>query len=441
MNVAKTVFPHRWFSKLIFLTNFVKFPPFSAFESGLTIDEYKNLKAKYCNKEGIFSIHEMLIDYCQMDVLVLKMGFSKYCQAIWECFLIHPLNGTITLSSLSFKIFKSHYLPSNVYALDSIDLLANNSKLQFEVLYYIKTLLDGTKFELITQREKLSQVNINVQGKNYSVDVLLVKDKTVIAVIEVNGCAVHEHLIKPNEPCYLNNTGSSVKHWQTKNRLRKIAKEYDVVNIYECEWYKIKRRHAEVKAISSEFRYHLDAGMINLRSSLAGGRSEVMVRFKEIKKGQKLVYVDVNSLYPHMMRFYNFASGWFYCLYGRWLPKISDFIEIMKKNPNFGIAMVTLNPPNQQYIPVLGVKISGIYTFCLCTKCAETLTYPCTHSKKDRQITATYTYPELLEAINSGYELVRLHEIIFCEETSKIFEAALKSLQRLKWLIQAGLKT
>ena len=154
----------------------------------MTKEEYNDLKRKYCNAEGFFSIHEMLIDYCQMDVSVLKKGFSKYCQLIYERFSTHPLDGTITLSSLAFKIFKNNFLPPNlVHAIDGVNLLANNSKLQFEVLYYIKTLLDGTKFELIMPREKLAQVNVNVNGKNFSVDGLLVCGKTVIAMIEVNG--------------------------------------------------------------------------------------------------------------------------------------------------------------------------------------------------------------------------------------------------------------
>ena len=210
LKVSKTIFPHKWFSKLIFLANFVPFPPFSAFEGGLTMQEYDNLKKKYCNEDGIFSVHQMLIDYCQMDVKVLKMGFSRYCQSIFERFSVHPLDGTITLSSLAFKIFKTHYLAdSDIYALDSLDLLANNSKLQYEILYYVKTLLDGTKYELITQREKLSQVNVNVNGKNFAVDGLLTRGKEIIAAIEIFGCHVHTHLLNDNQPCHLNKTGYS----------------------------------------------------------------------------------------------------------------------------------------------------------------------------------------------------------------------------------------
>ena len=193
----------------------------------------------------------MLIDYCQMDVSVLRLGFCQYCQTIWERFSIHPLNNTITLSSLAFKIYKTHYLENGVHALDSVDLLANNSKFQFEVLYYIKTLLEGTKFELITQREKMSQVNINVNGKNFSVDGLLICGKKVIAAIETNGCHTHQHLIKPNKPCYLNNTGSSEKHWHTKNRLNKIAKQYNVISIYECQWKKNKKKARRSKGYQS----------------------------------------------------------------------------------------------------------------------------------------------------------------------------------------------
>ena len=157
-----------------------------------------------------------------------------------------------------------------------------------------------------------------------------------------------------------------------------------------------------------------------------------MLRYYEVKPHEKLMFIDVRSLYPHIQRVSDFISGPFFSLYGRWLPKISDFVEIMKESPNSGIAMVTVNPPDRQYIPVLGVKVSGILTFCLCAKCAETLAFPCRHSKKERQLTGTFTYAELLEALNSGYKLVKIHEIIFCKKVSKVFQPVMNALAALK---------
>lgn len=82
--------------------------------------------------------------------------------------------------------------------------------------------------------------------------------------------------------------------------------------------------------------------------------------------------------------------------------------------------------------PVLPFKVGGMLCFALCPKCAEELSYPCTHSKEQRYITGSYTYVERLEAVDSGYEIIHLHEMLFCEKTAKIFEQAIKTIAALK---------
>ena len=94
-----------------------------------------------------------------------------------------------------------------------------------------------------------------------------------------------------------------------------------------------KRKYAKVKAISLEFRESISRGLMDLRNSLlTGGRSEVMLRYYEIKENERLMYVDVNSLYPHTQRFFDFPIQRFYCLYGHWLPKKRLFRNHEKKS-------------------------------------------------------------------------------------------------------------
>ena len=95
--------------------------------------------------------------------------------------------------------------------------------MQYEILYYIKTLLRGTEFELLSQREKLSQVNVNVEGKSYAVDGLILCKKTnqVVSTIECQGCHWHEHWLGPNRVCPMNTTGRSEKYLITRQRIKK----------------------------------------------------------------------------------------------------------------------------------------------------------------------------------------------------------------------------
>ena len=129
LNVKKTSFPHDWLTREIFLQNYVKFPLFSDFpKDSLSYSEYQALKNEYCDSKGIFPVHKMLSDYCHMDCAVLRLGFMKYIRIIHDRFNIHPLENTVTLSSVTWKLFKTHFISDELYTMDSFDELANNSK-------------------------------------------------------------------------------------------------------------------------------------------------------------------------------------------------------------------------------------------------------------------------------------------------------------------------
>ena len=435
LNVAKSPFPHDWFTMEIFFKNFVKFPLFSDFAKGdLTYAEYQSMKKKYCELNDMFSIHEMLRDYCHTDVAVLRAGFSKYIKIIYDKFKLHPLENTVTLSSVTWKLYKTWFIPDNLYALDSIDIFANNSKLQYEVLYYIKTLLRGTEFELITQREKLSPVNVNIEGKSYATDGLIrhKNSNQVLALVEVNGCYFHEHILGTNNPCPLNNTRSSHKYWLTKKRKKKLEQFKPVIEVWECKWKEIRNRHEQINALIDEFRMHLDLGGVSPRGALFGGCCEVLKRHHLVQRGETLHFRDVVSLYPSVQLYNEFGVGPFKVLYGFELPGISSFIDIMRQNPNVGMALVTVSPPARQLYPTLPFKIDGVLCLALCPKCAEFFTFPCAHTQEECYVTGTYTYVELLEAVDSGYTIVELHEMLFCEQSSKIFEKAITTIAALK---------
>ena len=82
--------------------------------------------------------------------------------------------------------------------------------------------------------------------------------------------------------------------------------------------------------------------------------------------------------------------------------------------------------------PLLAINVDSILTFALCPKCAEFLTYPCTHTEEECMITGTYTYAEIYEAVKEGYEIVEVFELLFCKQTAKIFEQCINVMAALK---------
>ena len=195
---------------------------------------------------------------------------------------------------------------------------------------------------------------------------------------------------------------------------------------------KLRKNDKKIKAICGEFREHISRGLISPRQGLYGGRTELYRRYYRVQGNEQLKYYDIVSLYPWIQKSENFPMGRFFTVYGRSLPEINCFKKIMEKHPNSGIALISMRTPHQCYFPVLPMKISEILSFTLCPLCAETLTFPCPHDDTQRVITGTYTYPEIQEALKAGYEIDKLHEIIFFKEVAPIFRACINTLAALK---------
>ena len=86
--------------------------------------------------------------------------------------------------------------------------------------------------------------------------------------------------------------------------------------------------------------------------------------------------------------------------------------------PYFGVMQVTVLPPTDLIHPVLPLKCNGKLKFLLCYKCAcnenEDM---CTCLDNDRMFTHTYCTPELEVAINMGYTIIQIHEVLHWKES------------------------
>ena len=86
--------------------------------------------------------------------------------------------------------------------------------------------------------------------------------------------------------------------------------------------------------------------------------------------------------------------------------------------PYFGIMKVTVLPPTNLIHPILPIKCNGKLKFPLCYKCACTEQKgECTCLDSQRMFTHTYCTPELEVAINMGYEIVQVHEVLHWSQT------------------------
>ena len=92
-------------------------------------------------------------------------------------------------------------------------------------------------------------------------------------------------------------------------------------------------------------------------------------------------------------------------------PKIilSHFKDVKEY---FGIVKCTIKAPDSILFPVLPARINGKLVFSLCKKCShEKMQTYCEHVGAERQMEGTWCTPELHDAIDHGYEVVKIQEV------------------------------
>jgi len=85
----------------------------------------------------------------------------------------------------------------------------------------------------------------------------------------------------------------------------------------------------------------------------------------------------------------------------------------------FGMALVDVLPPYELYHPVLPYRHKGKLTFPLCKSCVEEEmskqlldnSHECDHTPEQRMLRGTWCTPELVKAVELGYEIKRIHEV------------------------------
>ena len=247
-------------------------------------------------------------------------------------------------------------------------------------------------------------------------------------VCEYHGCNFHGCMkcFPHNRETTMNNHRSIAQRWRDTQLKEKRLKEkgYVVLSKWSCEFAEEKQK-PKVRDFLNTVNIQ---DPINLRECYFGGRTNALVLHKKFADGEKGKYVDFTSLYPDILKYRRFPVGH---------PKriIKDFQQCLFKPcdgncfyspcegkhwvlPYFGVIKVTVLPPTDLIHPVLPLKCNGKLKFPLCYKCA------CLENKEmckcldsDRMFTHTYCTPELEVAMNMGYSIIQIHEVLHWEET------------------------
>ena len=137
--------------------------------------------------------------------------------------------------------------------------------------------------------------------------------------------------------------------------------------------------------------------------------------FPIIEHCDKVHYVDFTSLYPDTNK-----NG----IYPVGHPEIFTNIDGTDIDMYQGLIKCKVLPPQNLFHPVLPMHRDEKLVFSLCYTCDKYQIDNCNHSIEERSIIGTWTHLELQEALNNGYEILKIFEVHhFSEFSSDIYKS------------------
>ena len=211
-------------------------------------------------------------------------------------------------------------------------------------------------------------------------------DATSRSVYEYNGCFYH------GCPCYFPKKRTFVSQLRgdrsfqecyeaTLAKKQKLEAEgFNVVTRWECDWVREMKSNEALKTFLDNRQ---TVTPLQPGDAFFGGRTNAVRLHRHITEGETIRYQDVTSLYPWVNKYAEYAVSH---------PKIITDVDHTDISQYFGLAKVTILPPENLLHPVLPWPSCGKLTFSLCRTCVEKemhkslleRSYVCTHTDSER---------------------------------------------------------
>ena len=299
----------------------------------------------------------------------------------------------ITLASLCNAIYRCYFMPEK-----SIAILKENN-----VCYSVSEL------EWLLHMERTNNITIDKQFKiePYYVDGFHQQSNTVY---EFLGCYYHgckhcfgRDIINKQKQKTMNTLCSE---WMKKKEYLE-NNGYNVVSIWSHQWDTQKKSDGALRKMLQDNNHLTRAPFCNIRESFFGGRTEPFDLYAKSNDEQKIAYADFTSLYPSVQALESFPVG----------------------HP------IRLNEFNN-------LDISNYYGFIYCkVKSNESLRIPILPEKSDdgKLIFShgikigVWNSEELKLAVQNGYEILELYEVIHFEnKSSELFADYIRVFFKIK---------
>ena len=197
----------------------------------------------------------------------------------------------------------------------------------------------------------------------------------------------------------------------TQSRLRYLRSElgFEVRVMWECEFNSMMSAQENLKALRLKLDLH---PRLDPRQAFYGGRTNAVKLYHEARGGTKIGYADICSLYPMVLKNDEFPVG---------LPRVIIAPSSVDIREYFGLVQCRVRPPRGLYHPSLPYRSNGKLMFPLCRTCADKLntSSSCSCSDEERALEGTWTTIDLEDALDAGYEIIKVREVYHFEKRAK----------------------
>ena len=364
----------------------------------------------------VFDFAKELEEYCQSDVALLKGGCEAFSREFESHAGFNPFEKCVTIASACNRYWRIHHLPVDTIAVRPLrgwrGAQVNHSVKALQWLYYCESRIPkvGAAADHILHVRNGGEQSVTTTTDSMFVDGF---DPATNTVYEFHGCLWHgcpacfkngrqtKHNVNPDRTLDELYQATLVK----QNALRQAGFNY--IEMWECEWDRQVKTDERVKQFLASFEL---VPPLQPRDAFFGGRTGAVSLYAKAEDGEDILYNDVTSLYPYVNKDRTYPVGH---------PQIITNPTDQNIHHYFGVALVDILPPEHLSHPVLPVRSGNKLTFPLCDHCVieeqakpmHDRSYICTHSDGQRALRGTWCTPEIVKAVEMGYQMLKIHEV------------------------------
>ena len=398
----------------------------------------------------VFHFKQELIAYCESDVRLLKQGCLTFKRLFEDLTGFNPFEHITIASACNRDLRRNRMIPNSIASEPVRGSWRNKINQSLPALHWLtwcdhqlrqRALQDLSPDDLLgganpdPHRQYVQHVRNagedKIPGTQIHVDGYCPDTHTVY---EFQGCFWHGC-----PTCYPNRHEKHASHCDrtmqdvyetTQQKTQQLRGQgYKVIEMWGCEWDHLQQTQPEIDSFVQGLDF---IEPLKPREAFCGGRTNAVKLYHHFTPGQKIHYIDVTSLYPWV----NKTS-----IYPKGHPTFLSQPGHTDIHQYFGLIQCQVLPPRELYHPVLPYRHDGKLLFPLCARCAEEemakplldRSYHCPHTDEERTLTSTWCSPELVKAVELGYQVLYIHEVWHFEETCEgLFEDYVNTWLKIK---------